>query len=154
MDANTIPPDLRRLLGAVQLTTDDRPYSVVSLPLDQMRAATILFGGLAEPFAAMIVDKDEVTIVMREIDWSLGSRGLKGMRVEIGYRLITLDVTLDSGVIGFLAVVSRWLADAGIAMLPIAAYSRDHILVHTQDYDRASQALSELIAACKSTSDG
>ena len=151
MDLSTLSSDLRRLFGAVQLYTDERPYAVASLPRDQMRAATILFGGLAEPFAAMIVDKDEITIVMHEMDWSLGGRGLPGARTASDFRLITFDLALDLDTVGFMAVVSRLLAEAGISFLPVAAYSRDHILVHARDAERAWQALSDLIEACQAT---
>jgi len=149
MDLKSIRPELRQLFGSTRLYTDDRPYAVVSLPLDQMRPATILFGGLAEPFAAMIVDKDEITIVIHEMDWSVAGRDLPGMRVLSDYRIITLDIALDTSVVGFMAAVSRLLAEAGVSILPIAAYSRDHLLVNGRDFDRAWQVLSDLIEACK-----
>ncbi len=149
MDVTSLSPDLRRLFGSAQLYSDGRPYAVVSLPRDQMRAATILFGGLAEPFAAMIVDRDEITIVIHEMDWSVAGRDLPGMRVLNDYRLITLDVELEADVTGFMDVVCRLLAEAGVPMLPVAAYSRDHLLVGATGFDRAWQALSDLIAACR-----
>ena len=149
MDVTQMRPELRQLFGSTRLYTDDRSYAVVSLPRDQMRAATILFGGLAEPFASMIVDKDEITIVMREMDWSVAGRDLPGMRVQNDYRLITLNVLLEPSVVGFMEVVSRLLTEAGVSMLPLAAYSRDHILVDAAAFDRAWQALSDLIAACR-----
>jgi hypothetical protein len=149
MDTSTIDPKLRQLLAATPLYTDGRTYAVVSLPRDQMRPATILFGGLADPFAAMIVDKDEITIIMHDMDWSLGSRGLAHMRVDSGYRLITFDAQLDLATVGYMAVISRLLADAGVAILPIAAYSRDHVMVHVRDFDRAWKTLTEFLAGCK-----
>ena len=149
MDVTSLSPDLRRRFGSAQLYSDGRPYAVVSLPRDQMRAATILFGGLAEPFAAMIVDRDEITIVMHEMDWSVAGRDLPGMRILNDYRLITLDVELEADVTGFMDVVCRLLAEAGVPMLPLAAYSRDHIFVRGRDFGRAWQALSDWIAACR-----
>jgi hypothetical protein len=149
MNLTAIAPDLRKAFANLRLYTDARPYSIVSLPRDQMRAATILFGGLADPFAAMIVDKDEITIVMHEMDWSLGGRGLANVRVEADYRLITFDLELDLDTVGFMALVGRVLAEAGIALLPIGAYSRDHILVRGRDAERAWMALGDFIAACK-----
>lgn len=149
MDATSLSPHLRRLFASARLYSDGRPYAVVSLPLDQMRPAMILFGGLAEPFAAMIVDKDEITIAIHEMDWSVAGRDLPGMRVLSDYRFITLDIALDEDVVGFMAVVSRLLAEAGVSIAPIAAYSRDHILVSGRDFDPAWQALSDFIAACR-----
>ena len=149
MDLDQLDPDVRRIFAAMQLASDERTYAVVSLPPDQMRPATILFGGLAEAFAAMIVDKDEITIVMHDIDWSIAGRDLPGMRVERGYRLITFDTVLPLDAIGFMAVVSRLMAEAGISLLPVAAYSRDHILVRERDFGRAWKHLGDLIAACR-----
>jgi hypothetical protein len=97
----------------------------------------------------MIVDRDEITIVMHEMDWSVAGRDLPGMRVLSDYRLITLDVELKAGVTGFMDVVSRLLAEAGVPMLPLAAYSRDHLLVGATGFDRAWQALTEFMAECR-----
>lgn len=149
MDLNELSPDLRRVFASAQLYSDERTYAVVSLPRDQMRPATILFGGLAEPFAAMIVDKDEITVVMHDMDWSLGSRGLENVRVEGDYRLITFDMLLPMDTVGFMAVVSRLMAEADIPLLPVAAFSRDHILVRQRDFRRAWKVLSDFIASCK-----
>ena len=147
----TLSLEVRHRLGQAELYSDDRPYALVSLPRDQMRPATILFGGLADPFAAMIVDKDEITIVMHEMDWSLAARDLPGMRVEPGWRLITLDVVFDFEAVGVMAVVSRALAEAGIAIVPLSAYSRDHVLVRANDFERAWQALSDVIETCRAS---
>lgn len=149
MKLDSLDPNLRKIFAAMQLYSDGRGYVVVGLPRDQMRAATILFGGLAEAFAAMIVDKDEITIVMHDMDWSIGARDLEGQRIERDYRLITFDVALDADTVGFMAAVSHLLAESDIPLLPIAAYSRDHILVRARDFERARQALSDFIAACK-----
>jgi len=153
MDVAANTPDIRRIFAASRLHTDGRPYAVISLPLDQLRPATTLFGRLAEPFTAMIVDKDEITIVMHEMDWALRNGGLTDVRVESNYRLITFDLPLALDVVGFMAVVSRLLADAGIPIVPIAAYSRDHIFIRGQDVERAWQTLSGFIDACRSSSE-
>jgi hypothetical protein len=149
IEVTPLDPALRQVFAGIRLFTDARPYALVSLPPDQMRAATILFGGLASPFAAWIVDKDEITIVMHEIDWTLAVRDLPGMRVETGYRLISFDLVLDLNLVGFLSTVCRLLSEAGIAVLPIGAFSRDHILVRASDAEKAWQVLSHFIEACK-----
>lgn len=154
MDSTLLTPDLRRTFAAARLYTDARPYTLVSLPRDQMRAATILFGGLAEPFAAMIVDKDEISIVIHQIDWQLAGRDLPGMRVEPDYRLITFDLPLDLNLVGFMAAASRLLAEAAIPIAPIAAYSRDHILVRARDAELAWQVLSDFIDSCREEAHG
>lgn len=149
MNPNMLTPELKSLFAAIRLYTDERPYAVASLRPDQMRTVTILFGGLAEAFAVMMVDKDEITVVMHEPDWSLAGRQLQRVRMRTGMRLITFDLDMDMDTVGFMAVISRLLADANIPILPLAAYSRDHLLVREGDFERAWNTLSEFVEACK-----
>lgn len=149
IDVKSLDPALRRIFAGIRLYTDARPYALVSLPPDQMRAVTILFGGLASPFAAWIVDKDEITIVMHEMDWTVAARDLPGMRVETDYRLISFDTVLDLNLVGFMSAVCRLLAQAEISVLPICAFSRDHVLVRGHDAEKAWRVLSDFIEACQ-----
>ncbi|MCD4687145.1 MAG: ACT domain-containing protein, partial [Anaerolineae bacterium] len=57
------------------------------------------------------------------------------------YRLLTFDLPLESDLIGFMALVSKILAGAGVSILPIAAYHRDHVLVTETQFQTAWDAL-------------
>jgi hypothetical protein len=60
------------------------------------------------------------------------------------YRLITFDVALDLTLVGFMARVSQALAEARVTILPFAAYTRDHLLVPVEQFDRAWARLEKL----------
>lgn len=62
-------------------------------------------------------------------------------RVETGYRLITFTRVMDLSVVGFLARVSDVLARAGVPILALSAFSRDHLLIRQTDLDAALAAL-------------
>lgn len=59
-------------------------------------------------------------------------------------RLITLAVHSSLEAVGFIAVVSRKLADAGISCNVIAGYYHDHILVPIERADDAMTLLYEI----------
>ncbi|MBN2393480.1 MAG: ACT domain-containing protein [Anaerolineae bacterium] len=65
------------------------------------------------------------------------------------YRLITFDIPLDWGVIGYLAALTSELAEAGISIIALSAFSRDHIFVAEIDFDRAWDVLDTFIRACR-----
>lgn len=66
------------------------------------------------------------------------------LAIEKGWKLLTFDMVLPFGLVGFLARVSKALADEGIAIFVLSAYSTDHILVKEYDCSMALKALRRL----------
>lgn len=95
---------------------------------------------MTAPFM-VFMDKYEVTMVLDEIDLAKMRPGLEDAKIETGYRLLTFDTVMDFDVIGFIAEVSRILAAAGIPILPLSAFSRDHILIKQMNLAAALKAL-------------
>ncbi|HMS07909.1 MAG TPA: ACT domain-containing protein, partial [Pyrinomonadaceae bacterium] len=62
-------------------------------------------------------------------------------RVERGFRLLTFDTVMDFSVVGFLASVAEILTEAGVSIVALSSFSRDHILVKQDDLARALKAL-------------
>ncbi|MBI5958897.1 MAG: ACT domain-containing protein, partial [Chloroflexi bacterium] len=58
------------------------------------------------------------------------------------YRLITFDLPLDLNLLGFMALVSRILADAQVPILALSAFERDHLLIPSDRFQTAWDALS------------
>lgn len=137
---------LSGLFARMTLYTDGVEYILVSLPRQRLQTASVLFTGLAEAFSAMILDKDEITLILRADDWALASPTAPEARIAPDYRLITLDLPLELGQVGILAAVSSLLAEAGVSLVAVSAYQRDHLLVRHADFERAWSVLSNLIA--------
>ncbi len=137
---------LSDLFAHMTLYTDGIEYILASLPRQRLQTASVLFTGLAEAFSAMILDKDEITLILRADDWALASPTAPEARIASGYRLITLDLPLELSQIGVLATVSSLLAEAGVSLVAVSAYQRDHLLVRHADFERAWSVLSNLIA--------
>lgn len=136
---------IEALLKKTDLYTDDIIYSIVKLPPVAITVAAGILAEIGEAFSALIVDKDEVTLVIPAdaiADFSTRLRDY--IPSPKNYRLITLDIVLDFSVIGFMAHISRALAEANISILPFAAFSRDHLLVSVDDFDNAWRVLMAL----------
>jgi hypothetical protein len=132
-------------LRGATLYSDDTPYVLLSLPLAAITAAAGVVAEISEPFTALLVDKDEVTLVLTAREADEFSRRLPGaQRSAATYRLLTLDVALEPTLVGFMARVSAALAEANVPILPFAAYTRDHLLVPEDQFDRAKAALEQL----------
>ena len=112
------------------------------------------------PFGAFLVDKDEITLMVdievynkyctnterNENDCGNEDANRTVTENGINYRLFTFDdVVMDPSLVGFMAVVTKALADNHISVLPYAAYSTDHILVADCDAEKTKTILKDLM---------
>jgi hypothetical protein len=89
---------------------------------------------------ANIIDKNEITVI---IDQSKCNNE-DVIEIEKDWKILTFDMVLPFGLVGFLAKVSKVLADEKIPIFAISAYSTDHILVKEKNLIRAEEKLKEL----------
>lgn len=129
------------LFRSAQLYTDGIEYVAAHLPPAAITAGAGVIAEAAQPFSALIVDKDEVTVIMPRELWDEFAHRLPDHRIATGFRLITFDLPLEFDVVGFMAIVSRVLAEAQVSLLALSAFSRDHILVPMAQFETAWQAL-------------
>ncbi len=132
-------------LQQAKLYTDDTLYSLIHLPPNGIMAAAGVLAQVGEPFAALIADKDEVTLVIPAEMIAEFANRLRDHRIaETSYRLITFDLELEPTLTGFMARVAESLAAASVPILPFAAFSRDHLLVPSDLFESAWSALQKL----------
>jgi uncharacterized protein len=94
----------------------------------------------------LLRDPSEVTLLVEESDWGAMRHAAREARVEAGFRLVTLDVELGWDVVGFLAHVTRILADASVPVGALSAFSRDHLLIKQEHLGNALRVLGEHVA--------
>jgi len=90
-------------------------------------------------------DQHEVTLMLNHLDFAAVKESVPKAKIENGFRLLTFDLVMDFGVVGFLAEVSKILAKEGIAISAISAFSRDHILVRQEKLASALKALGHYV---------
>lgn len=106
-------------------------YTLLSLDEDRWNKVLSnpkLSPSMASPFM-ILKDRWEVTLLLDERDFARIRDEVAGAPSRGNLRLVTFDVVLDFGVVGFLAAVSELLASAGIPMLTLSAFGRDHLLI-------------------------
>jgi hypothetical protein len=144
-----LTPGLMHTFARTQLHTDDVEYVAVGLTPEHIADGLFLFSRLGVPFSTAVVDKDEVTLLLPWEAWVQVRDELGAFDEARGYRLITFDTPADLGLVGFIAALSTVLAEAGIPIISISAFTRDHVLVQQEDLDHAVEILSEFIFECQ-----
>lgn len=147
--AQVLPPGLMHIFARMELHTDDTEYVIVGLAPEDVSEALFLFSRLGVPFSTAVVDKDEVTLLLPWDAWRQVRDELGDYDEARGYRLITFDIPADLGLVGFIATLSSVLAEVGVAILTVSAFTRDHILVQEEDLERAVEALQSFAADCR-----
>lgn len=89
---------------------------------------------------ASIIDKNEITVVVDQSKFN----NKTVIEIEKGWKILTFDMVLPFGLVGFLAKISKALADEKISIFAVSAYSRDHILVKEKDLPKAIKKLENL----------
>ena len=89
---------------------------------------------------ASIIDKNEITVIVDQS--KLNDEDI--IEIEKDWKILTFDMVLPFGLVGFLAKVSKILADEKISIFAISAYSTDHILVKEKDLAKAKEKLENL----------
>lgn len=133
------------VLRRLELYGDGRIYRLLRLPPNAIAQAVGALAEIGSPFCALIADKDELSLMIADERLpALDARLRAAEMSDREYRLITLDVTLEPDLVGFIARVAAALASAGIPVLTYAAYSRDHVFVPAEDFEPAISALHAL----------
>jgi len=84
-----------------------------------------------------IIDKNETTVIIEQSKYD----DEDVIEIEKDWKVLTFDMVLPFELVGFLAKVSKVLADEKIPLFAISAYSTDHILVKEKDLARAKKKL-------------
>lgn len=99
---------------------------------------------MSSPFM-IFSDKWEVTLLFDEIDFNKIRHAVRNAKTEGNFRLLSFDIELDFNVVGFLAEITKILAQANISIVALAAFSRDHILIKQNDLAKALKVLGEFV---------
>src|SRR5262245_40328516 len=134
----------------ISLYLPETRFAVASIPLEQYGEAVACMGAI-DDFVSLTRDKDEVTLIVAEVTWRKLASRFPGAAAQEGRRLIRFDTVLDFSVVGFIAEISRALAEADISILSVSTYRTDAVLVHESRFDEAINAVKQALVALKFT---
>ena len=135
---------------SIQLYTPETRYAVVSLPLAQYREALNSIQEI-DDFVSLTRDKVEVTLILAQHHWLAMASRFPEVQVELDRRMIRFDTVLDFSVVGFIAEISKALAEEDISILSISTYLTDAVLVHESRFADAIQAVKRALVALSFT---
>ncbi|HWX24445.1 MAG TPA: ACT domain-containing protein [Vicinamibacteria bacterium] len=124
-------------------------YRLVSLSTSHLAEAAALLSRGTGAFGTLILERDEVSLTLREDLWEASSLREAARAAQGPYRAITFALDLDLGVCGYLAPVAERLAGASISIVPQCGFLKDHILVREEQLSLAVETIEEWIQACR-----
>jgi hypothetical protein len=136
---------IRETWARTRLRVWAEPCYVASLPLESLAAAGAWVGGCGRGFAALVVERDEVSVTLPESAWLGSPLRARALAAAGPFRALTFDLDLDLELVGFLAPAAERLAEAGVSILPQCAYLKDHLLVKEEKLEDAVRAIEALI---------
>ena len=141
--------DVRKLLAKTKLVIMPEDYYLVRLPVDPKPIPGEWYRPATTRFAVFIREPHEITLVVPRRKWLRMQNIFERFEVSGPMKVITFDIELSLEVYGYIAAISRPLADAGISVLPMSSFHRDHILVSKKDLPRAVRLLRQLVQDCR-----
>ena len=84
-------------------------------------------------------EKEGITLILDKESADKNNLSYNGV-----WSLITLKVNSDLNAVGFLAAISKKLAEAGISINAVSAYYHDYLFVHYKKSKEALRLLKEL----------
>ena len=134
----------------IHLDLPNTLFAVVSLPLEQFGPALTAVRDVSG-YISITRDKDEVTLILAEDLWHAMADNFSGAQAQLRRRMIRFDTVLDFSVVGFIAEISRALAEADISILSLSTYRTDAVLVHEANYSRALTAVRHALVTLQHT---
>jgi hypothetical protein len=143
---------LRAVLAQISWRARPERFIVAGLEPRERLLALRLLVGVTGVFWQLVVEPDMVTLVLAEAEWRVMSHAFPHARVERHYRAISFDMDLPDGLVGFMAAISGALAGAGVPLLAICSYAKDHLMVREEYLATALGAIEALVGPFRPTS--
>lgn len=139
---------IQRLWAETKILLWPEKYRLASLPHESLPQAAELVSGSAGRFAALVVERDEVSLTIEETLWNSRSASIPHRAADGPYRVVTFQLNVDLDVSGYFLPAAERFAEAGIPIVPQCAYLKDHVLVRAADAERAVAILIRLVREC------
>jgi hypothetical protein len=134
----------------IQLDLPETRFVVASIPLEFYGELVSGLRGI-EGFVSLTRDKQEITLIVADDHWQQLESRFPGVKAQAQRRMIRFDTVLDFSVVGFIAEISRALAEADISILSLSTYSTDAVLVHESRFDDAVTAVKQALVTLRFT---
>ncbi|GAB4197904.1 MAG: hypothetical protein OHK0022_16600 [Roseiflexaceae bacterium] len=142
-----LDPRLAELLRQLSPRVRPERFALIGMHPRERPVALRLLGLVQSPFVQLISEPELLTLLLPERDWTELRPAFRAARVQSPLRAISFDVDLPDDLVGLMAALAGALAGAGVPLLAVCTFARDHLLVREADLERALAALVGLRTA-------
>jgi hypothetical protein len=135
---------------SIKLYLPNTVYAAASIPLGYYDEVVDCLHDIKD-FVSLTRDKEEISLIVAEDIWRELAPRFPEARVQGQRRMIRFDTVLDFSVVGFIAEVSRALAEADISILSLSTYATDAVFVHESRIDDAVVAVKQALVTLRYT---
>ena len=139
----------RSLWAETRIRVWPEPVVLASLPTGRAAEAAALAGRERSGFAAVVVEREEVSLTLPEATWRSCPLRDEAFDEEGPFRVLTFDLSLELDVCGYLAPAATALAAAGVPIVPQCGFRTDPLLVPAERVDGAIEVLERLVARAR-----
>jgi hypothetical protein len=137
-------PRLQAILNQRRWLARPERFVMVAIAPAERALALRLLQTIDTPFANVVVEPDVITLTLPQAAWRELSPAFPRAHMQGPFRAISFDLDLPADLVGFLAAASRALADAGVPILAVCGFAKDHLLVREANLAAALAALEGL----------
>ncbi|MFH1641620.1 MAG: ACT domain-containing protein [Nanoarchaeota archaeon] len=118
-------------------------YCIVSIPSKQIERFDLV--NLSKNFYSFIYDTNNITLIINQKNWKEIEKNFALYKIEKSFRILTPDAELSWDVVGFIANLTKILAENKISVGVISSFSKDHLLIRNKDVRKARKVLKNEI---------
>ena len=126
--------ELKKIFSNVKFKLLPQDFLIIQIPLNQYKK-------IKNNFHTAIFEKEGVTLIILKNNWNKIKSNFTNYKIESDYKIATYDANTDLNLVGFLAIISKLMADRGISLNVISAFHRDYFLIKKS---KAKKAIREL----------
>ncbi len=141
--------NLRKIFRRTKLVVLPEDYFMIRLPADIQAIPGEWYRPLTTRYAVFVREPKDVTLIIPRRKWLRMQAMFSESRVSEPMKVVIFDIELGINVYGFIAAISRVLADNKISIMPVSSFHRDHILVRKMDLPRTVRLLRQFLQGFK-----
>ncbi len=137
--------NLRSIFRRTKLVVLPEDYLMIRLPVDAKPIPGEWYRPLTTRYAVFVREPKDITLIIPRRKWLRMQTMFAKSLVSEPMKVIIFDIELGVNVYGFIAAISKVLADEKISIMPVSSYHRDHILVRKADLPRTVRLLRQFL---------
>ncbi len=136
---------LNKLLLKIEFKALPDDFLIIKIPLNQYDKINNNLKKIKKEFHSIISEREGVTLIISDESWNKIKSEFNKCRIEKGYKIATYNASTNLNLVGFLSLASGILANKGISVNVLSAFTRDYFLIKKSKVKIAVRELNKFI---------